>query len=205
MVGFFTPPPGIIDGAMIYKDHFEPDLANNKNYLRWSVDENTFEEYLPGLKFTAGNVYYHEEPYHVHTDVFTSHIGVNVLIPLERENPQKFIVFDQTYKGSTSWVPGDGSIVQRGKTKVIYRRPYDTPGVMGLTDNPVSDELAENLEQEKDFYYGLTGTLIDWLPGEGIVFPSINLHATGIMEAPKYGLALWFDNTVEEICTAMKK
>lgn len=203
MYSKFTPDPALIDTALLVSDVAEPSsIQRNGNYVRWGVTDEILKHFN-GLNYIAGNIYYHTTPYEVHTDVFTDDIGVNVLVPLEREGSQKFIVFDQTYHGSTVWKPGDHTIVAyKGLNKIYYRRPYDTP-VEGLTESPC--DLAEYLPEEPEFYHGLTGHLIEWKPGEGIVFPSINLHATGKMESPKYGLAMWFNNTVEEVCSVMKK
>lgn len=203
MYSKFTPDPALIDTTLLVRDTTEPSsVKRNGNYVRWGVTDEILK-YFDGLDYTAGNIYYHTTPYEVHTDVFTHDIGVNVLVPLERDGSQKFVVFDQTYHGSTVWEPGDGTIVaHKGLNKIYYSRPYDTP-VEGLTESPC--DLAEYLPEEDDFYFGLSGSLIEWQPGEGLVFPSINLHATGIMKSPKYGLAMWFNNTVEEVCSVLNK
>ena len=202
MYSTFKPDPSIIDTALLVSDVAEPDsVLRDGNYIRWGVTDEILKHFN-GLNYVTGNIYYHTTPYEVHTDVFTDDIGVNVLVPLERESSQKFIVFDQTYEGSTVWKPGDGSKEVRGLNTIFNTRPCETP-VKGLTGKPC--DLAEHLPEEDDFYFGLSGSLIEWLPGEGLVFPSTNLHATGKMTSPKYGLAMWFDNTVEEVCSIMEK
>ena len=202
MYSKFTPDPALIDTTLLVRDLTEPtSIKRNGNYVRWGVTVDILK-YFDGLEYVAGNIYYHTTPYEVHTDVFTEDIGVNVLVPLERESSQNFVVFDQTYDGSTVWKPGDGSLELRGVNKIYNSRPCDTP-VQRLTDSPC--DLAEYLPEEDDFYHGLSGSLIEWKPGEGLVFPSTNLHATGIMESPKYGLAMWFNNSVEEVCSVLTK
>jgi len=202
MYSTFSPDPSIIDTALLVSDVAEPDsVLRDGNYIRWGVTDEILKHFN-GLNYVTGNIYYHTTPYEVHTDVFADDIGVNVLVPLERESSQKFIVFDQTYKGSTVWKPGDGSKEVRGLNTIFNTRPCETP-VKGLTGKPC--DLAEHLPEEDDFYFGLSGSLIEWLPGEGLVFPSTNLHATGKMTSPKYGLAMWFNNTVEEVCSIMEK
>ena len=202
MYSTFSPDPALIDTTLLVKDAVEPSsVLRDGNYIRWGITDEILK-YFNGLEYIAGNIYYHTTPYEVHTDVFADDIGVNVLVPLEREESQKFIVFDQTYHGSTVWKPGDGSREIRGLNTIFHTRPCETP-VIGLTNQPC--ELAEYLPEEDDFYFGLSGSLIEWQPGEGLVFPSDNLHATGIMKSPKYGLAMWFNNTVEEVCSIMLK
>lgn len=201
ILGKFIPSDELIETCLLVRDTYDPK-HDAGDYKRWSATDEIIAHF-EGLNYTAGNIYYHETPYAVHTDVFTSNIGVNVLVPLERDTPQKFIVFDQTYHGSTVWLPGEPySAVEKGMSTIITGRPCQTP-VEGLTGMPCG--IADYLQEENSFYDGLSGTVIDWMPGEAIVFPSINLHATGIMDKPKYGLAMWFDNTVEEVCLAMKK
>jgi len=198
MYSNFAIDPAIVDTTLLVRDTTEPSsVKKNGDYVRWNVTDDILK-YFDGLNYIAGNIYYHTTPYEVHTDVFTDDIGVNVLIPLEREGSQKFIVFDQTYHGSTVWKPGNGRVEQRELNTIFHGRPCETP-VEGLTGLPCG--LAKYLPEEDHFYDGLSGSLIEWEPGEGLVFPSINLHATGIMDSPKYGLAMWFNNTVEEICS----
>ena len=169
MYSTFSPDPSIIDTALLVSDVAEPDsVLRDGNYIRWGVTDEILKHFN-GLNYVTGNIYYHTTPYEVHTDVFTNDIGVNVLVPLERESSQKFIVFDQTYEGSTVWKPGDGSKEVRGLNTIFNTRPCETP-VIGLTNQPC--DLAEHLPEEDDFYFGLSGSLIEWLPGEGIVFPS---------------------------------
>ena len=214
----FDPPEGIVDDALLISDNLPPsksgnsdvvdyeDWKKNGNYLRWGFSDELVSKYFPeskGFKYVTGNIYYHKKPYEVHTDTFKPTIGVNLLIPLEREEKLCFAVFDQTHGGSCVWKPGDGNIVQRGVNTIFNMRPCDTPTVKGITEHPCG--FADYLPEENDFYHGLSGSLIDWKSDEGIVFPAVNLHATGIMEAPKFGLALWFSNTFDEICSALKK
>lgn len=202
MYSKFIPDPALIDTCLLVKDVIEPSsVLRDGNYIRWPVTDDIIK-YFAGLNYVTGNIYYHTTPYEVHTDVFVPDIGVNVLVPLEREESQKFIVFDQTYKGSTVWKPGDGNIEHRGANKIYHTKPCNTP-VQGLTDS--SCDIAEHLPEENDFYFGLSGSVIEWLPGEGLVFPATNLHATGKMNKAKYGLAMWFSNTVDEVCTIMAK
>lgn len=203
MFSTFKPDPALIDTTLLVRDTSDPSsVKEGGSYIRWAVTDDILK-YFDGLDYTAGNIYYHEEPYAVHTDVFTNNIGVNVLVPLEREGTQKFVVFDQTFNGSTVWLPGETySAEQKGLSMIFTARPCDTD-VFGLTDQPC--DLADYLPENNDFYHGLSGSLIEWKPGEGLVFPSINLHATGIMDNPKYGLAMWFNNSVEEVCSVLNK
>lgn len=203
MFSTFKPDPALIDTTLLVRDTTEPhSVLRDGGYIRWGVTDEILK-YFDGLDYTAGNIYYHERPYEVHTDVFTDNIGVNVLVPLEREGAQKFVVFDQTFEGSTVWIPSKTngwSSEKKGLSTIINGRPVDTMGVQGLTHKKCPNKLLKHLPEDEDFYYGLSGTLIEWQPGEGLVFPSINLHATGKMTSPKYGLAMWFNNSVSEVC-----
>lgn len=209
MYSKFTPDPALIDTTLLVRDSVEPSkVQRNGNYIRWGVTDEILK-YFDGLDYIAGNIYYHTDPYEVHTDVFADGIGVNVLVPLERERSQKFVVFDQTFSGSTVWQPNkipDGyKVEKKGMNVIVHGRPCDTMGVQNLTGKPCPQNLTQHLPEEPEFYHGLSGKLIEWKPGEGLVFPSTNLHATGKMESPKYGLAMWFNNSVQDVCSVMKK
>lgn len=182
---------------------------NLDNHKRWAFTHNHFDKikkYFNGLNFLSGAVFWHNEPYPLHVDVWDPKNKSQILIPLKLEVEQKFIIFDQQYDGSMTWKNKHPKEIKKAEyddapKNTTGLRPYETIGVTGLTDNPINDNLANLLPEESDFYFGLTGKAYNWEPGIGIPFESKTLHATGKMDKKhfKTGMALWFSNSIEEV------
>jgi hypothetical protein len=156
-----------------------------------------------------GWIYRHVWHYHIHADCFFEEPMVNILIPLfvppEQKHKQSFMVFDQTTEWAKAnvwrepdkpdapfkiWYGGGGS----------HQRPCDDPTVHGCTDIPIDDKLYDAIGTDsKDFFHGLTGHILDFKPGNVIMFDSTHLHALGKMDSWKMGLVLHFWGTVETL------
>ena len=203
-----TVPAQLIEDALYIKANNEESRGKDSNsHKRWKIDKDEewahLEKYFKGLDFLHGTLLWHNSPYPVHTDVWHPDNKTNVLIPLHIEAPQKFFVFDQTFHGSCQWIPMAPSKSRSADSPDSHAvgRPADDDRVEGKTGSPLAAEHAANLPEEPSFYHGLTATMYDYQPGQGIVFNSYNLHATGKMDSGYYksALALWFTNDVDEV------
>ena len=193
-------------GLQTMDDKPARDLETHK---RWAFTDKHFDKikaYFKGLDFLSGAVFWHNDPYPLHVDVWDPRNKSQILIPLRLEVEQKFIIFDQTYDGSMTWKNNVSKEIKKAQYNDAPKsttglRPCETDGVMGLTDDPVDKDLANLLPEDRDFYFGLTGKAYDWKPGIGMAFESKTLHATGKMQKEyfKTGMALWFSNSIEEV------
>ena len=158
----------------------------------------------PELKLSSGLVAEHNTPFNLHSDTFFKENRCNLIIPLEMSNPQSLLVMDQTYEKSAVWIMEDKENIpgqrETDPDNILYQRPCDTPGVMGLTNEPAPDNLASHGIFPSDFYYGLTGTVWQWEIGKGGIFHPTQLHGTGNMKGgQKTTMTLWFDQTTDEV------
>jgi len=206
MTKLFKPSDELIESCLLIRDTHEPRTSVT-DFTRWE-DLEDIMSYFEGLNFSGGNIFYHERPFDVHTDLFDGIARTTVIIPLEVESDQKLIIFDQSYtdkhyKGSVVWAASVEGEVGSPHCKMVYNRPYESK-VEGLTNEACPIELTQDLPEDPDFYFGLTGKSYDWIPGRGFIFDSANLHATGKMSQGKYGLAMWFNNSVEEVYERLK-
>lgn len=195
-------------------DTMQDEPARNlDNHKRWAFTQNHFDRiklHFNNLNFLSGAVFWHNEPYPLHVDVWDPRNKSQILIPLKLEKSQKFIIFDQTYDGSMTWKNNISKEVKKAEyddapKNTTGLRPYETEGVQGLTNKPIDSDLAKELPEESDFYFGLSGKSYDWTPGIGMAFESKTLHGTGKMDYKYYktGMALWFSDTVEDILSCM--
>lgn len=154
---------------------------------------NILEKYLP-KKPIGDNFYRHNNPYLPHADNRQGVETYNYVIPLETAHDQKFIVFDQKVKMTgRTWVGNlefDFSCLE--PNTYVRERFYECDFVSGLTTLPLEDRLYENIPYfNKDYYFGMSGTIYDWIPGKIIVFNSRQIHMTGYMkDGFKLGLSL---------------
>jgi len=149
-------------------------------------------------KVIGDNYYKHDVSYFPHCDATTSKSWLNFVIPLKQYMPfdiQKFIVFDQKWQGTNiTWL---GSYELSGEffsNKKTNQRPVDCDLLTGATGNELPDTLWKHLDREylnKDYFYGMSGTLYDWIPGDIIIFETQHIHATGNMKSKeKLGLSI---------------
>lgn len=150
-------------------------------------------KYLPSRP-VGDNFYYHEYPYLPHADNREGIETYNWVIPIETSHPQTFIVFDQkiTTAGRT-WVGDIEMDVSILEPNTAIRESFVDSGIVeGLTDRPIDDELYEFLPYfHKDYYFGMTGKVYDWVPGNIIKFDSRQIHMTGKMDnSRKLGMTI---------------
>ena len=185
-------------------------VRNLETHKRWAFTDAHFrdiEHYFPNLNFVGGAVFWHNEPYPLHVDVWDTRNKSQLLIPMKMEaEDQNFILFDQVYEGSMTWKNDADKQVKKAKyddapKSTTGLRPYDTEGVEWLTYRPIDPELGKLLPEPDDFYYGLSGKVYSWKPGIGLAFESKTLHATGNMDDKyfKTGMALWFADPIEDV------
>lgn len=159
---------------------------------------------------TTAYIYAHDEPIALHVDRYKKDSLYNLCVPLMTDDTdQRFIVFDQIFDQCGCVWEFDEEIrkhhqpltkndeVQSNndnnhdKTMAyVGHRPYNTPGVTGLSTEPLLSDLAKHLPYSKDFYHGLTGSAWHWRPGKGLVFKSSQIHGTGKQTKFKIGCVL---------------
>lgn len=88
------------------------------------------------------------------------------------------------------------------RNKVNKDSIFEDKDVIGCIDKEIDDNLYAALEnpfRPKELFYGLTGTIVDYKPGNLILFNSKYIHATGKMQAKyKIGLSLRFKGNINE-------
>jgi hypothetical protein len=145
------------------------------------------------------NFFLHDYEFLIHTD-FREKDGesLNVLIPIWQKVPgeQHFVVFDQRWEeeGRTwAWTSQKNYSPNIG----LPGRPFDYKKVVGLTDQPIDEELFNHLSDiphmPREYFFGLTGKALKWKPGQIHCFDSKQLHCTAKLKVEeKLGLLLRF-------------
>jgi hypothetical protein len=149
------------------------------------------------LKFTdyeiiGDNYYEHSHSYFPHCDALQSNSWVNIVIPLElynQKNVQKFLVFDQQYLlGTGTWMGSynlAGNFLSNKKIQTIIT---ETDGVVNSTAQDISDDYYDNFDQRflsREYLFGISGSVYEWIPGDVIVFDSKFIHSTAKMNCDK--------------------
>lgn len=175
-------------------------LNNPWSYTVVRQLDDLLREYVETEVNVGDNIYKHEYPYFPHVDIHEYYPCVNVLIPLyiHGNKKQDFVIFDQyvkksqpkTYLGKHQ-IQGD--FLQNKKTSYMYL----DEDVVGLTNKPINNDFYEkHIAHEyvdKELFFGMTGSVVDYKPGNLIVFDSKYIHCTGKMQADyKIGLSLRF-------------
>lgn len=167
------------------------DNIMNKAGLGPAVE--LIDDFMLGFERVGGNYYQHEIPYLPHTDHKEKWENtINVVVPLQTTDPDAcLVVFDQKYhKDSVTWCLHYGVINFEVNTGVAGR-PYDYKDVEGLTDKDISDEIYEKLSwASRDSWFGLTGDIMPFTPGNLLIFDNKHIHATGVLNGVKTGLSL---------------
>lgn len=157
-------------------------------------------KYIDTAENLGDNFYKHNFPYFPHIDSGGNKNSYNVLIPLKLSKPvdQKFIIFDQyctDYEGVT-WIGNIWKPTSEFELNKKRKFPHGDPAVIGCTGNPIDFKLYENLKYDyrnEELFFGLTGTVYDYTPGDILIFPSNRIHCTGKMDCEwKMGLSLRF-------------
>jgi hypothetical protein len=146
-----------------------------------------------GYKRVGGNYYKHNKPYLPHTDHREDWgDSINVVVPLHTEDPDAaLVVFDQKYhKNSVTWCL-NFDLIHFDVNTGIKGRPFDYKDVEGLTNEAIDDKIYEKLSwAPKDQWYGLTGQIMPFIPGNLMIFNNKYIHSTGVLNGTKTGLSL---------------
>jgi len=150
-------------------------------------------------EYTGGNFYKHTKPYFPHTDFKKEwNESLRVVIPLSivGATHPSLVVFDQWVdEDSVTWFLGmqQKKSLKLGKNIPIEGKPYEYPGVQGLTNEPIDDDLYELLSwAPKESWFSLSGDAFKLIPGSMLVFNNKFIHTTGNFQGTKLGLSLHF-------------
>lgn len=158
-----------------------------------------------------GTIFSHSNPFTIHSDISDKKKTI-LLIPIEADKDQNFVVFDQTVDRDSpiSWIYNVFADKTDEELKEMYyesaykTRPYDTENVIGCSNKPVNNDLFEHLPYTKDLYFGLTGRAWSYTPGTALLFPANRIHATGKMKSPKIGCTIQFRDSIDNLRTSLK-
>jgi|GEM_PF-1533070 hypothetical protein len=157
-----------------------------------------------------GNIFAHNSPFAIHSDISDKKKTI-LLIPIDAAEDQTFVVFDQTINQDKpiSWIYNIFNDKTDDELKEMYYdtaykiRPCDTQNVVGCTNSPVTEEIFKHLPFTKDLYYGLTGTVWKYTPGNALLFDANRIHATGKMSKPKIGCTIQFRDSIEVLASSL--
>lgn len=173
--------------------------------------KNIVSNIVDTSSYYYGNIFSHKDPFTIHSDICNKKKTI-MLLPIEAHVTQKFIVFDQTITQTTpvSWIHNVFNDKTEQELKEMYydnslkSRPYEHPNVKNLQNNPIADELYQHLPYSKDLYFGLTGHIWDYVPGNALFFDANRIHATGIMNSCKIGCTIQFTESLETLKNSLK-
>lgn len=192
-----------------YFNNREHYITQGMEKLTVPIDDEEFMSFINNLiqhklaitgeyKVVGDNYYKHAMSYFPHCDATTSKAWLNIVIPLEQYEQfgnQQFVVFDQTWTGKNmTWIGNaeiSGDFLSNKKTN---QRPADCDLLTDATGTELPDTIWQQLNRKyftKDYFYSMSGTSYDWIPGNIIVFESQHIHATGNMKSKeKLGLSI---------------
>ena len=143
-------------------------------------------------KIIGDNFYKHEFSYFPHCDATNKKAWLNIVIPLKQYDQfgdQKFIVFDQTWIGENmTWVGNANIGLDFRSNKKTDQRPIDGEFLTNSTNTKLPDEIWQQMDHtyfDQDYFYSMSGTSYDWIPGDIVIFDSQHIHATGKMQSKK--------------------
>lgn len=157
-----------------------------------------------------GNIFSHIDPFTTHADISEKKRTI-LLIPIQASDDQSFVVFDQTVdqENPVSWIwnlfddKTDQELADMYYLTALKSRPCEHKNVKGLTNEPCPNDLFEHLPYTQEFYYGLTGKIFEYNPGNALMFPATHLHATGRMASPKIGCTVQFSCDFDQAVSAL--
>jgi hypothetical protein len=149
-------------------------------------------------QIVGDNFYKHQHSYFPHCDAVEKEAWLNIAIPIKQWNvfgKQKFIVFDQTWSGrNITWLGNYKPVKDFESNKASWNRPCDEEHFNGHTFKELPDSIWNHLDQRyfiKDYFFGLSGAIYNWSPGNIILFDSRHIHATGKMQcSEKLGISV---------------
>jgi len=185
--------------------------------------------HLPHEKLIGDNWYLTDQGYGPHADAPKGEMGryLHVVVPIEKsfDNDHSLIIFDQSSKIGTISFTGkfeqhEIKVADESVAKNIdadHHRFGDCQKT-GIARSEYVTNCTES-EIDKDFYYkycdtiypqnmfwGLSGSVYPWQPGDVIMFNSSQIHATGKMppNTTKLGISMLFALDDAETCDKLK-
>jgi hypothetical protein len=184
---------------------------------------------LPAEKLIGDNWYLTDQGYGPHADAPKGSIGqyLHVVIPIEKsfQEPHTLIVFDQASKIGTLSFTGkleqtDVAVADENVSKNIdnqHHRFSDcqktgvarSEYVTNSTNTQIDDDFYQRYcdwVYPKNMFWGLSGAVFPWQPGDVIMFNSSQIHATGRMpeKTTKLGISMLFKLDSSEECDKFK-
>lgn len=208
-------PLNVIDEILDFF-HSNKNLVKNDNYMEkinnpWSYPvvkklKTILDNFIDTSYNVGDNIYKHSYAYFPHTDNDQEFDTINALIPLyvDGNYKQPFVIFDQQINTNhaKTWMITEDISTEFSRNKVNKDSIFNDTDVIGCVDKEIDDNLYAALEnpfRPKELFYGLTGTVVDYKPGNLILFDSKYIHATGKMQAKyKIGLSLRFKGQMNE-------
>jgi len=173
-----------------------PVLGSDEAIITLIKDIISSQLNIENFILLGDNFFKHNLSYFPHCDASEINAWMNILIPLELPIPgQKFIIFDQIWKGPpTTWFGNFKISADFLNNKKTNSRPFDGALLENKIDNEIDEEIYQHISNHfltKDYLYGLSGKVVDWIPGKIITFNSRQIHMTGKMSSPyKIGLSV---------------
>lgn len=185
--------------------------------------------HLPAEKMIGDNWYLTDQGYGPHADAPKGDLGsyLHVVIPIQKSfaNDHTLIIFDQASKIGTLSFTGkfeqnDVRLADHSVAKNIdpdHHRFSDCQKTGIARDVYVTN--CTNKEIDKQFYFdycdtiypqnmfwGLSGSVYPWQPGDVIMFDSSQIHATGKMppNTTKLGISMLFALDDPQTCQKLK-
>jgi|TARA_R110002074_G_scaffold106530_4_gene230068 hypothetical protein len=204
------------------KDYFEQQekkhLTNGMLKIEqpWKLD--VVQEYIKpvlsnyfnvNLENIGDNIYKHSSAYFPHVDIANAgYPCFNVLIPiLVKDNvDQKFCIFDQyvnDYTSGATWLGKAYNAVKDFEHNKKRRFIFNDSIVENKTNKEIDTALwQEHLEgpaRDKNMFKQCSVNVVDYAPGNLIIFDSKYIHCTGKMKCEwKMGLSLRFKGNFEK-------
>jgi len=174
-------------------------LQSPWSYSEINCLEEILSEHIDTKENIGDNVYKHYFPYYPHVDIDERYPSINCLIPLyiDGGHYQSFVIFDQyvTNTEPKTWVGNRKDLdFQKNKAASFV---YLDDAVMNKTGKDIDDVFyktyLENTNRNKDLFYSMSGTAVEYNPGDIILFDSKHIHCTGRMKTKyKIGCSLRF-------------
>ena len=201
----------IIDNILkLYNNNKDKRVVENymdKLNFPWQYEEvkelkSIIDPYVDTTESIGDNIYQHQYSYFPHVDLSGSYPCVNVLVPLQSNIDQHFVIFDQYVD---EYVPktylGNFKLDVDFKVNKMQTFMYKDTTVKNLTNKPINDSFySQYLDYDlvdKELFYGMTGVAVKFKPGNIIMFDSKHIHCTGKMSSDfKIGCSLRFTGTL---------
>jgi hypothetical protein len=188
---------------ILLEKYHSDDWIQTASGKLWLMDKefvSQFKLFNTDAFVDCSNIFRIGNSYKPHTDVFMPEVKTNVLIPLCSEHVEelKLVIFDQWIKDRGTWVWNTVKDISNYPPKTYQDRPCDHPDIQGLTDQPIDPSLLPHLAYNPEFFYGMSGEVVDWEIGTAIAFPAYHIHTSGKQSGYKVGASIRMSCSFEE-------